>query len=102
MIDTVNLSLELAGIRLANPVIATSGTFGYGEEFERFADLRRIGGLCVKGTSARLIDGKPATFKDSFVDILPSSCRLASEGTVGGKTIWRVITKYHRLEESKQ
>ena len=53
----MNLSIELAGIRLANPVIAASGTFGYGEEFERFADLRQIGGICVKGTSARPIDG---------------------------------------------
>jgi dihydroorotate dehydrogenase (NAD+) catalytic subunit len=57
MILTVNLSIELAGIRLTNPVIAASGTFGYGEEFERFADLRRIGGICVKGTSARPIEG---------------------------------------------
>jgi dihydroorotate dehydrogenase (NAD+) catalytic subunit len=57
MILTVNLSIELAGIRLSNPVIAASGTFGYGEEFERFADLRRIGGICVKGTSARPIEG---------------------------------------------
>jgi dihydroorotate dehydrogenase (NAD+) catalytic subunit len=47
----------LAGISLTNPVIAASGTFGYGEEFERFADLRRIGGICVKGTSARPIEG---------------------------------------------
>src|ERR1051326_6549468 len=52
-----DLSVELAGISLHNPVIAASGTFGYGEEFERFADLRRIGGICVKGTSARPIDG---------------------------------------------
>ena len=57
MIHAVNLSTELAGIRLNNPVIAASGTFGYGEEFERFADLRRIGGICVKGTSARAIEG---------------------------------------------
>ena len=56
----MNLSIELAGIRLRNPVIAASGTFGYGEEFERFADLRRIGAVCVKGTSARPIDGNPA------------------------------------------
>ena len=53
----VDLSIAVAGIKLANPVIAASGTFGYGEEFERFADLRRIGGICVKGTSARPIDG---------------------------------------------
>jgi len=57
MIHAVNLSIELAGIHLRNPVIAASGTFGYGEEFERFADLRRIGGICVKGTSARAIEG---------------------------------------------
>jgi dihydroorotate dehydrogenase (NAD+) catalytic subunit len=55
----VDLSIELAGIKLPNPVIAASGTFGYGEEFSRFADLRRIGAVCVKGTSARPIDGNP-------------------------------------------
>src|SRR5215469_16156761 len=47
------------------------------------------------------VDGKPATFRDSFVDILPSSFRLVSKGTVGGKMILRVITKYRRLEEGK-
>src|SRR6476620_5798206 len=57
MIEAVNLSVELAGIRLCNPVIAASGTFGYGEEFERFADLRKIGAISVKGMSARPIDG---------------------------------------------
>src|SRR2546425_4082387 len=55
-----DLAVEIAGIRLSNPVIAASGTFGYGEEFERFADLRRIGGIAVKGTSARPIDGNLA------------------------------------------
>jgi dihydroorotate dehydrogenase (NAD+) catalytic subunit len=52
-----DLAVEFAGIRLANPVIAASGTFGYGEEFARFVDLKRIGGLVVKGTSARPISG---------------------------------------------
>ena len=62
MLDSLNmsevdLSIDLAGVHLNNPVIAASGTFGYGEEFQRFADLRRIGAICVKGTSARPIDG---------------------------------------------
>jgi dihydroorotate dehydrogenase (NAD+) catalytic subunit len=57
MIHTVDLSIELAGIHLKNPIIAASGTFGYGEEFQRFAELGRIGGICVKGTSARPIEG---------------------------------------------
>jgi dihydroorotate dehydrogenase (NAD+) catalytic subunit len=52
-----DLSIELAGIRLRNPVIAASGTFGYGEEFSRFVDLKRIGAVVVKGTSARPIAG---------------------------------------------
>ncbi len=53
----VDLSIDLAGLHLNNPIIAASGTFGYGEEFERFTELRRIGGICVKGTSAQPIDG---------------------------------------------
>src|SRR5437867_8994493 len=53
----VDLSIDLAGLHLNNPIIAASGTFGYGEEFERFAELRRIGGICVKGTSSRPING---------------------------------------------
>src|SRR6185295_5251810 len=52
-----NLSVDIAGIHLRNPIIAASGTFGYGEEFARFADLKRIGGLVVKGTSTRPMDG---------------------------------------------
>ena len=53
----VDLSIDLAGLHLNNPIIAASGTFGYGEEFERFTELCRIGGICVKGTSAQPIDG---------------------------------------------
>jgi len=57
MAELPELSVELAGIRLRNPVIAASGTFGYGEEFARFTDLKEIGGICVKGTSAQPIEG---------------------------------------------
>src|SRR5262245_25896385 len=57
MAELPDLSVDLAGIRFRNPVIAASGTFGYGEEFARFLDLREIGGISVKGTSARPIEG---------------------------------------------
>lgn len=53
------LAVDLGEVHLSNPVVAASGTFGYGEEFERFADLGRIGAICVKGTSARPINGNP-------------------------------------------
>jgi len=47
------------------------------------------------------VDGKMATFKDSFVDISPSSFRLVSAGVANGKTIWRVITTYRRSATAK-
>ncbi|HEX4998365.1 MAG TPA: dihydroorotate dehydrogenase [Terriglobia bacterium] len=55
----MDLSVDLAGIRLSNPVIAASGTIGYGEEFARLVDLGRLGGLVVKGTSVHPIEGNP-------------------------------------------
>ena len=57
MARSPDLSVELAGIHLRNPILAASGTFGYGEEFARFGDLSGLGGICVKGTSARPIAG---------------------------------------------
>jgi dihydroorotate dehydrogenase (NAD+) catalytic subunit len=57
MSQAPDLTAEFAGIRLKNPVIAASGTFGYGEEFKRFVDLTRIGAVVVKGTSAKPIAG---------------------------------------------
>ena len=46
------------------------------------------------------VDGKTAQFRDSFVDIQPSSFRLVSEGSTGEKTVWRVITEYSRLKRN--
>jgi dihydroorotate dehydrogenase (NAD+) catalytic subunit len=47
-IADVDLRVELAGIRLRNPVLAASGTFGYGLELAPFLDLRRLGGIVTK------------------------------------------------------
>jgi dihydroorotate dehydrogenase (NAD+) catalytic subunit len=54
-----DLSVNLAGIRLKNPVLTASGTFGYGEEFRGIIDLDRLGGVIVKGVSLRPIEGNP-------------------------------------------
>ncbi len=53
------LATTLCGISLKNPVIAASGTFGYGLEFERLVDLNALGGLVVKGLSREPIEGNP-------------------------------------------
>ncbi|HEY6011129.1 MAG TPA: dihydroorotate dehydrogenase [Nitrospirota bacterium] len=54
-----DLSIEFAGIRLKNPVLTASGTFGYGEEFADFVDLNELGGVIVKGVSLKPIKGNP-------------------------------------------
>jgi dihydroorotate dehydrogenase (NAD+) catalytic subunit len=54
-----DLSLSFAGIQLKNPVIAASGTFGYGVEFEDVVELSKLGGLVVKGLSKEPMIGNP-------------------------------------------
>ena len=54
-----DLSIDFAGIRLKNPVLTASGTFGYGEEYAEFVDLNKLGGIIVKGISMKPIKGNP-------------------------------------------
>lgn len=53
------LRTTLCGVELKNPVIAASGTFAYGVEFESILDLNKLGGLVVKGLSREPMDGNP-------------------------------------------
>jgi dihydroorotate dehydrogenase (NAD+) catalytic subunit len=55
----LDLSVTLAGIQLKNPVIAASGTFGYGVEFEDVVHLDKLGGFVVKGLSREPMIGNP-------------------------------------------
>jgi dihydroorotate dehydrogenase (NAD+) catalytic subunit len=56
----VDLSVQIGSLRLSNPIIAASGTFGYGLEFSHLVDLNRLGGIVVKGLSLEPLDGAPA------------------------------------------
>ncbi len=53
------LSVNIAGIRLKNPVMTASGTFGYGLEFSGYTDLERLGAVIVKGLSLKPRRGNP-------------------------------------------
>ena len=53
MIDKPNLKVEIAGIKLKNPVMTASGTFGYGEEYASFVDLNRLGAMILKGITLK-------------------------------------------------
>lgn len=56
----VDLSVNVGALRLSNPIIAASGTFGYGVEFAHLVDLNCLGGIVVKGLSLEPIAGAPA------------------------------------------
>lgn len=56
---TLDMSVSVAGIELKNPIIAASGTFGYGVEFEDVVTLERLGGFVVKGLSREPMPGNP-------------------------------------------
>lgn len=47
------LATEIAGIQMNTPILAASGTFGFGEEFADFVDLSKLGGVMVKGTTIK-------------------------------------------------
>lgn len=54
-----DLSTSIGSLKLKNPVLTASGTFGYGEEFADFIDLNRLGGFIVKGTTLEPRQGNP-------------------------------------------
>ena len=54
-----DLSVNIGELKMKNPVMTASGTFGYGEEFEDFIDIARIGGIIVKGTTLHRREGNP-------------------------------------------
>lgn len=56
---TVDLSVDLGFLKLRNPVLTASGTFGYGLEFEPYLDLARLGGIVVKGLYYGPREGNP-------------------------------------------
>jgi dihydroorotate dehydrogenase (NAD+) catalytic subunit len=56
----VDLSVDIGALHLKNPVIAASGTFGYGIEFAQLTDLNRLGAIIVKGLSLEPMEGAPA------------------------------------------
>ena len=56
----VDMSVDLAGVKLRNPVVVASGTFGFGREYNQFYDLGELGGICAKGLTLHRREGNPA------------------------------------------
>ena len=54
-----DLSVDLGGLRMQNPVTVASGTFGYGREYAEYVDLRRLGAITCKGIRLDPVEGNP-------------------------------------------
>lgn len=59
MDNNINLEVNIAGLKLKNPVIAASGCFSFGREYSRFFDLNRLGGIAVKALTRQPKKGNP-------------------------------------------
>ena len=69
----MNTEVNLAGIKMKNPVTVASGTFGYGREFSEFIDLNKLGGIITKGTSLKPRPGnKPPRVCETTAGMLNS------------------------------
>jgi dihydroorotate dehydrogenase (NAD+) catalytic subunit len=56
----MNLSVDIGHLKLKNPVMTASGTFGYGEEYSEFVDLNMLGAVVAKGISLKPMEGNPS------------------------------------------
>ena len=65
-----DMRVSFAGLVLVNPIIAASGTFGYGVEFEEIVALERLGGFVTKGISLEPMAGHAAPRMVQLLDRL--------------------------------
>ena len=56
----VDMSVNLAGMVMKNPIVVASGTFGFGREYSQFYELSELGGICAKGLTLYRREGNPA------------------------------------------
>jgi dihydroorotate dehydrogenase (NAD+) catalytic subunit len=56
----MDLSVNIGNLKLKNPVMTASGTFGYGEEYSEFVDLNMLGAVVAKGISLKPMEGNPS------------------------------------------
>ena len=59
MKKNVNISVSIGKLRLANPVMVASGTFGYAEEFKDFIDCAKLGAIVTKTITVKPRKGNP-------------------------------------------
>ena len=94
----VNIGINLSGIRLQNPIIPASGTFGYGKEFCDFYDINILGAISIKGTTKEPRYGNPQPRIAECYSGMINSVGLQNPGidAVVGKQIPDLRKFYHQ------
>ncbi len=57
--NMINLAIDIAGVKLKNPIVTASGTYGFGREYSNFYDISSLGAICVKGLTLNERLGNP-------------------------------------------
>jgi len=71
--DILDLHIDFAGVKFKNPVVAASGTFGFGREYGEYLYLSKLGGICVKGlTASQRLGNPPPRIAETPMGILNS------------------------------
>jgi dihydroorotate dehydrogenase (NAD+) catalytic subunit len=83
-----DMSVEIAGIKLRNPVMPASGTFGYGEEYTPFVDMEKIGAIVTKGLSLKPKAGNPTPRIAETVSGMLNAIGLQNVG-IGDRQLFR-------------
>jgi dihydroorotate dehydrogenase (NAD+) catalytic subunit len=92
----VNLGVKIGDLFFKNPVIAASGTFGYGSEFEDFFDVSLLGGIIIKGTTLEPREGNPYPRMAETPSGMLNSVGLQNKGLdYFERNIYPVITRYN-------
>jgi len=91
----VKLDFTIGDLHFKNPVLTASGTFGYGQEFDDFIDVSRLGGIIVKGITLEPRDGNAYPRMAETPSGMLNSVGLQNKGIdYFEKTIYPVISNY--------
>ena len=94
----MDLTVNIGKLKLKNPVMTASGTFGYGEEYSEFVDLNKLGAIVVKGISLKPREGNPSP------RICETSCGMLNSiglQNVGLKEFLKTKLPYVRKYDTK-
>lgn len=83
MVSKVNMSVDLGGIKMKNPINTASGTYGFGWQFEGFYDVSRLGAITTKGCAAEPWPGNPAPRMAEVTSGMMNSVGLQNPGVRG-------------------